>query len=189
MDLKLYAAVAVVTFMVELPDKTAFASFILSTQKKPLAVFAGGAVAMVVHSMLAVAFGSVLALLPAPWVRAGSGCLFLGFAYFMWRRPREVEDPSGKVAPQGGFFSAVLASFVVIFAAEWGDLTQFSTATLAAKYNSPWTIFAAAVTGLWGAIGLAVWLGSKVGTMFKPATLRRTAAVVFLGVGLWMLLT
>jgi putative Ca2+/H+ antiporter (TMEM165/GDT1 family) len=81
-----------------------------------------------------------------------------------------------------------MAAFVLIFVAEWGDLTQFSTAALAAKYHSPWTIFLAAVTGLWAAIGLAGWLGGKAGLAFKQRTLRRVAAVVFALVGLWSLL-
>ena len=187
MDLKLYMAAVAVTFVAELPDKTAFASFIMSTQKRPLAVFVGGASAMVVHTVIAVAFGSLLSLLPAQVIRILSGCLFLVFAFFMWHRKREDGDSVMSKQKPENFLGIAATSFVVIFVAEWGDLTQFSTATLAAKYHSPWTIFLAAVTGLWAAIGLAGWLGSKVGVAFSQKTLQRLAAAVFALVGLWIL--
>jgi Ca2+/H+ antiporter, TMEM165/GDT1 family len=186
-DPKLYFAAAAITFFAELPDKTAFASFIMSTQKKPLAVFVGGAAAMVVHTVIAVGFGSILSLLPRSVVRILSGCLFLVFAFLMWNRKREDEESVKEKQESETFLGIVTTSFAVIFVAEWGDLTQFSTATLAAKYHSPWTIFFAAVTGLWAAIGLAGWLGSKVGVAFSQKTLQRLAATIFALVGLWTL--
>jgi len=188
MDLSLYCAAAAVTFFAELPDKTAFTSFILSTQKKPLAVFAGGALAMVVHSAIAVGLGSLLAALPAQPVRLACGIMFLAFAVVMWRRPPEAEEEAGTAAKPQSFLGVAAAVFGLIFVAEWGDLTQFTTAALAAKHHSPWTIFLAAVTGLWAAIGLAGWLGNKAGLAFNRRTLQRVAAVVFALVGAWTLL-
>ena len=191
MPLQLFLLAAAITFVAELPDKTAFTSFILSTQKNPWAVFVGGACAMVVHSAIAVGAGSLLGLLPVQAVHWASGSVFLVFAVFMWRRKAEEgEDElagAGKAAK--GFWALTLEAFALIFVAEWGDLTQFSTAALAAKYQSPWTIFFAAVTGLWAAIALAGWLGSKVGKVLSRQTLQRLAAVVFAAVGLWALLS
>jgi putative Ca2+/H+ antiporter (TMEM165/GDT1 family) len=192
MDLKLYLLAAGITFVAELPDKTAFTSFILSTQEDPWAVFVGGACAMVLHSAIAVGAGSLLALLPAQAVRWASGWVFLLFAALMWlRKPspeEEEEELVGALRQAKRFGPMALRAFGLIFLAEWGDLTQFSTAALAAKYQSPWTLFAAAVTGLWAAIALAGWLGSKLGAALSQRNLQRLAAGVFAAVGLWTLL-
>ena len=189
MDLKLLISAFFITFLAELPDKTAFASFVLSTRKKPLAVFAGGAAAMLIHSAIAVGLGSLLAKLPPEPVRLFAGGVFLVFACLIWIREEEAEEESsgGSSHPET-FAGTASASFLVIFVAEWGDLTQFSTAALAAQTKSPWTIFVAAVLGLWCAIGLAGWLGKRAGLAFDQKVLQRVAAAAFACVGLWILL-
>ena len=54
---------------------------------------------------------------------------------------------------------AILASFLVLFAAEWGDLSQLLTLSLVARYDDPLSVF----IGAWGALlavsGLAVIAG------------------------------
>ena len=53
----------------------------------------------------------------------------------------------------------ILASFLVLFAAEWGDLSQLLTLSLVARYDDPLSVF----IGAWGALltvsGLAVIAG------------------------------
>ena len=52
-----------------------------------------------------------------------------------------------------------MTSFLVLFAAEWGDLSQLLTISLVAKYDDPVSVF----LGAWGALlavsGLAVIVG------------------------------
>jgi putative Ca2+/H+ antiporter (TMEM165/GDT1 family) len=52
-----------------------------------------------------------------------------------------------------------VTSFLVLFAAEWGDLSQLLTISLVAKYDDPVSVF----LGAWGALlavsGLAVVVG------------------------------
>ncbi|HEY6421636.1 MAG TPA: TMEM165/GDT1 family protein, partial [Pseudonocardiaceae bacterium] len=48
-----------------------------------------------------------------------------------------------------GFWRVAATSFVVLFVAEFGDLTQIVTANLAAKYHDPLTVGVGAVLGLW----------------------------------------
>jgi putative Ca2+/H+ antiporter (TMEM165/GDT1 family) len=190
LDPKLFLSAFVITFLAELPDKTAFASFVLSTRRQPLAVFAGGATAMLAHSAIAVGLGSLLGRLPAEPVRLFAGGVFLVFAFLIWRREAEAEaEAAGAQEHPESFLGVAVASFLVIFVAEWGDLTQFSTAALSAKTRSPWTIFAAAVLGLWCAIALAGWLGKKAGAAFDQTVLQRVAAGAFSLVGLWILLS
>ena len=177
----------VLIFLAELPDKTAFATVLLATRRRPLAVFLGAAGAFVVQSFVAVAFGGVLSLLPARAVHVGAGLLFLGFAWAMWTREEE-ELPDVRAADGGGFARAVAASFTVIFLAEWGDLTQLATATLAAKHGRPLTVFLAATAALWCVAALACAAGHRLKSAFDPRPLEKTAAVLFAFVGIYFLL-
>src|SRR5215468_1218752 len=64
MSLAIAATVFAVIFPAELPDKTALASLVLGSRYRPAWVFAGVAAAFAVHVGLAIAAGSLLALLP-----------------------------------------------------------------------------------------------------------------------------
>ena len=183
----LFASVFVLIFLAELPDKTFFATVLLAARRRPLAVFLGAAGAFAVQSLVAVAFGGVLSLLPARAVRVGAGLMFLGFAWAMWTREKEglhVEDAGGGA----GFARDMAASFAVIFVAEWGDLTQLATAALAAKHGRPLTVFLAATAALWCVTALAAAAGHHLKRRFDPRRLEKAAAVVFAAVGLYFLL-
>ena len=187
-DPALFASVFVLIFLAELPDKTAFATVLLATRRRPLAVFLGAAGAFAVQSLVAVAFGGVLSLLPARAVRVGAGLMFLGFAWAMWTRKEEGAEEAGEADDGAGFARAATASFAVIFVAEWGDLTQLATAALAAKHGRPLTVFLAATAALWGVAALAVAAGHQFSSRFEPRRLEKAAAVVFALVGFYFLL-
>src|SRR6201993_2225243 len=63
-SLAIAATVFAVISTAELPDKTALASLILGSRYRPTWVFTGVAAAFAVHVGLAIAAGSLLALLP-----------------------------------------------------------------------------------------------------------------------------
>ena len=50
-------------------------------------------------------------------------------------------------SPHPSFLKAASISFGVLFAAEWGDLSQLATAGLAARYDDPVSVF----IGSWAA--------------------------------------
>lgn len=50
----------------------------------------------------------------------------------------------------------VLTAFIVIFLAEWGDLTQIVTANLAAKYHSPLSVGVGSLLALGSVAAIAV---------------------------------
>jgi len=184
----LFASVFVLIFLAELPDKTAIATVLLAARRRPLAVFLGAAGAFVVQSFIAVAFGGVLSLLPARVVRVGAGLMFLGFAWAMWRRGGDEEPPGVEEEGGSSFVSAVAASFAVIFIAEWGDLTQLATAALAAKHGRPLTVFLGATAALWCVAALAVAAGHHLKRRFDPRLLEKSAAIMFVLVGVYFLL-
>src|SRR5579871_866809 len=128
MDWKLFTSTFILIFISELPDKTAFASVLMATRNRPLPVFVGAAGAFVVQSIVAVTFGSVLTLLPAKWVHLGAAIMFFVLSVSMWRRDGPDESTSNSKTSNDRFLSTVTSAFVLIFIAEWGDLTQLATA-------------------------------------------------------------
>src|SRR3954463_5110541 len=101
MDFRIFATVFGVIFLAELPDKTAVAAVVLATRHRPMPVFVGTALALVVQSVVAVLAGGVLSLLPARPVHIAAGLLFLVSAVFMWRREEEAEEPADAAHPEG----------------------------------------------------------------------------------------
>ena len=72
----------------------------------------------------------------------------------------------------------------MIFAAEWGDLTQLATAAFQAKYHQALTIFLASTSALWAVTALAVVMGNQLGKWIDPVRFQKFAAVSFALVGI-----
>lgn len=178
-------------FVAELPDKTALASMVLATRYKPLVVFGGAALAFIIQSLVAILVGGLFAMLPQEWVHRGAGVLFLVFAFFMWRRNDDEEEAKEEQAVKAAgqkFYQGIWATFSVVFLAEWGDLTQLATATLAAKYNDPVSVFVGATLALWAVAGIAIVIGSKASQFLKPHIVKWVAIGIFTLLGLALLL-
>jgi Ca2+/H+ antiporter, TMEM165/GDT1 family len=185
LDWALFFSTFAVIFVAELPDKTALAALILATRNHPLGVFVGSALAFLVQNVVAVAFGSFFGLLKPQIVHAASGVLFLIFAFFMWKRRQEEKKNISK--GRSNFFRSAWKAFLVIFIAEWGDLTQLAAATLVARTREPLTIFVSATLALWATTALAVALGHHAKKVIRPRILQTVAAVVFAVVGILLL--
>jgi putative Ca2+/H+ antiporter (TMEM165/GDT1 family) len=181
--LSVVLAAFVLILPVELPDKTLFATLVLATRFPPLPVFLGVGAAFGLQSAIAVTAGSLLSLLPDALVRAVVAALFLIGAVLLWREARkgaEDEAAASEARENTSFVRATAISFGVLFAAEWGDLSQLATAGLAARYAEPVSVF----VGSWAALlvisGLAAFLGRKLADRLPVALLHRVAAVLFL---------
>jgi putative Ca2+/H+ antiporter (TMEM165/GDT1 family) len=178
-----HAGTAFVTvFPAELPDKTMIATVVLSTRyRRPALVWLGAAAGFTVHVVVAVAAGSLFALLPSAVVDVAAAVLFAAGAVILWRtadEPTAVED--GTVTPVASSRQIVVASATVILVAEWGDLTQLATAGLAARTSDPLFIGLGAVVALWCVAALAATGGAALTRVLPVHLLRRIAAVVFL---------
>ena len=185
MSFELLATVFGVIFVAELPDKTALAAVVLATRHRPWPVFLGAALALSVQSVVAVAAGSLVARLDPQYVHLGSGIVFLICAVLMWRRRSDDDDEADAV--ERGFWRSLWTTFVVIFLAEWGDLTQIGTATLEARYGDWPTVLVGSVAALWCVTALAVIVGSRLARVLSPRVTQRVAAVMFAIVGALLL--
>lgn len=163
MDLVVVGLTFAAIFAVELPDKTFLATLVLSTRYRPLFVWIGVGLAFAVQTTVAVALGKAVSLLPETPVRVLALVMFLVGAVLLFREGRSHHLASGEeyVEAAGDVHGAkvILASFLVLFAAEWGDLSQLLTLTLVAKYDAPVEVFLGALGALLTVSGLAVLLG------------------------------
>jgi putative Ca2+/H+ antiporter (TMEM165/GDT1 family) len=82
------------------------------------------------------------------------------------------------------FWRVSAASFVIVFLAEWGDITQITVANLAARYD-PFLVFAGGTLGLWAVAAVAVSLGAKSLKVIPMAWVQRITGTILLGLGIY----
>jgi putative Ca2+/H+ antiporter (TMEM165/GDT1 family) len=180
MQLTVFAAVFPLIFLGELPDKTMFATLVMASRGRPWAVWAGAAAAFAVHVVIAVAVGAALfAVIPRRALDAVVAAMFLagaGYAYLI----RNHEETSRTLRPATSAWRVAGAAAVVIFVAEWGDLTQILTANLAARYHSAVSVGVASLAALWAVAAVAVLSGANLLRFLSVRTLRLATAGVLL---------
>jgi putative Ca2+/H+ antiporter (TMEM165/GDT1 family) len=181
MSLAIAATVFAVIFLAELPDKTALASLILGSRYRPSWVFAGVAAGFAVHVGLAIAAGSLLGLLPHRPLEIIVAVLFAAGAVLLLRgRHEDHDEHMEQYGKRPGFWRVWVMSFMVILVAEFGDLTQIATATLAARYHDPISVAVGATLGLWAVGALAIAGGRGLMKVIPLAWISRVAAVIML---------
>jgi putative Ca2+/H+ antiporter (TMEM165/GDT1 family) len=167
MDSHLLLLSFVLIFPVELPDKTFVAALVLSTRYRPLPVWIGVGLAFGVQCLVAVTAGHLVSFLPEWVVHVVSTTLFLIGAIILFRsapgadeaEKHQEQEFAAKATAERSGWRAATTSFVVLFAAEWGDLSQILTLNLVAKYGSPVSVFFGAWLALLAVSGLAVLFG------------------------------
>jgi putative Ca2+/H+ antiporter (TMEM165/GDT1 family) len=172
-------AVFPIIFIGELPDKTMFASLVMATRGSPRQVWLGAAGAFVVHVVIAVTVGlAIFAVLPHRAVDGFVAVMFLVGAAYAWREG--AKDEEEEIEKEVSRHGVVTTAFIVIFVAEWGDLTQILTVNLAAKYHSPVSVAVGAILALWAVAAIAVVSGQTLLRYLNISTLRKVTAGVLL---------
>jgi putative Ca2+/H+ antiporter (TMEM165/GDT1 family) len=144
-----------------------------------LQVWLGAAAAFLVHVAIAVTVGVALfALLPKSALDAIVAAMFLFGAAYAWRESQKAEGEGEAAAERRSGHGVVLTAFVVIFLAEWGDLTQILTANLAAHYHAPLSVAVGSVLALWAVAAVAVASGQTLLKFVRVETIRKITAVV-----------
>jgi putative Ca2+/H+ antiporter (TMEM165/GDT1 family) len=144
-------------------------------------VFAGTSAAFAVHVGLAIAAGSLLGLLPHRPLEIIVAALFAIGAVVLLRGRHGDDDEQVELhGREPGFWRVAGTSFTVILVAEFGDLTQIATATLAARYHDPASVATGAVLALWAVGGLAIVGGRGLLKVIPLTWISRIAAVIML---------
>ena len=187
--------------LAELGDKTFFMALILAVRHGARLVFIGAFAALAAVTFLSLALGYGLReLLPAalvPWLAA---VLFIGFglkllvdAQGMGAHGAEEEEREAAIAidkaeggrPLAGTGAVLWEAFSLVFLAELGDRTQFTTIFLA---TAPSFTLAGLIAGtLLGhalVTALAVGAGKWIGTRLDERLLYRLSGGLFLVFGL-----
>ena len=187
MEFAVVVAVFPIIFLGELPDKTMFASLVMSTRGRPFLVWIGAALAFAVHVVIAVTVGAALFhLLPHRALEALVAAMFFaGSALAIWEARRQ--DDKGALIQREvtSHRRTLVTAFVVIFIAEWGDLTQILTANLAAHYQSALSVAVGAVLALWAVAALAVAGGQSILRVIDIRKIRIFTAIVLAAIGVW----
>ncbi len=187
MQLGVILAVFPIIFIGELPDKTMFASLVLSTRGRPFIVWLGAAAAFLVHVVIAVTIGVALFhLLPHRALQAIVAAMFFVGGVLALREARKARNEEEIIEREvASHQRVVITAFLVIFLAEWGDLTQILTANLAAHYHDPLSVAVGSLLALWAVAGLAVVAGQSVLRLVNIATIRIVTAVVLFALAGW----
>jgi putative Ca2+/H+ antiporter (TMEM165/GDT1 family) len=203
LDLATVGLAFILIFPAELPDKTFIATLVLSTRYRRLAVWIGVAVAFAVQSAIAVAAGGLLALLPQRLVLGITFLLFAAGAILMLvsglrarsaemaEEESEAEEFEESAARRAGASTSTwriaLTSFIVLFTAEWGDLSQLLTAGLAARTGEPFSVFLGAWLALIIVAGIAVLIGGWLQKRVAMWRIRLVSAAVLAALAAWTL--
>ncbi|TCI02670.1 TMEM165/GDT1 family protein [Corallincola luteus] len=136
-------------FLAEIGDKSQLVCMALAARHRAWPVLLGSVAAFSVLNLLAVLFGAALAeWIPASWLAVGVALLFLWFGIQSLRNGSEEDEE----CIQRPTHHLILSTFMMIFAAEFGDKTQLAVAGLAAQQPL-----------------LSVWLGGTLALVFTSA--------------------
>jgi Ca2+/H+ antiporter, TMEM165/GDT1 family len=183
-----YLLVALTAFVlilpVELPDKTFVATLVLSTRYPAVPVWLGVIAAFAVQCGVAVGAGHLLSQLPRQPVALVAAALFAIGAMVLLRGARRAsveasQDEYGeRLAAGRRGWRAAGTSFLVLFTAEWGDLSQLLTAGLVASGKPALPVFVGSWVALVTVSGVAVLLGRWLLRHVRLALVRYVAAGV-----------
>jgi Ca2+/H+ antiporter, TMEM165/GDT1 family len=185
-------AIAITAFLlifpIELPDKTFVATLVLATRYKPLPVWLGVIAAFAVQTVVAVTLGGLIGRLPRTPVEIFAGLMFLTGGLILIRGAGKADAEESetehefetKTKPGLHGWRVVGASFVVLFVAEWGDLSQLLTAGLVVKYEDPVSVGVGAFLALATVSALGALLGRALLGRIRLATIRRVGGALCL---------
>ncbi|MFF5970229.1 TMEM165/GDT1 family protein [Streptomyces sp. NPDC012769] len=171
-------------FLAELPDKTMFASLAMGTRMRPLYVWFGTSTAFVVHVAIAVGAGSLLGLLPDWIVKLVSALLFAFGAFMLLRGGGDEDEEDAGGGTVTGFWPVFSTAFMAVFISEWGDLTQITTANLAAT-NGTWPTAIGSAAALMSVSALALVAGRFIAKRVPLKTVQRIGGLCMAALAIW----
>ena len=184
-------------FFSEIGDKTFFIAVLLATQQSKGSVFAGTFGALAVMTVISVGIGQVFhvaeeasgALLSSdvPWddYLAIALLLFFGVQTILSAEEQtaEEEEEDAKIAVAGmefdGAAALIISTFVLVFAAEWGDKSFIATIALSAA-ASPVGVALGGAAGHGVATGIAVLVGDVLGDVISERVVKYTGGALFI---------
>jgi len=162
----------------EFGDKSQLVCLTLAARYRTLPIVLGAGSAFALLNLAAVLFGAAAAQwLPKLWVDLAVILLFAGFGLRALLTTEE-EDAAGAADRPG--HSVFVTTFLMIFAAEFGDKTQLAVAALSAAIP-PAPVWTGATLALVTTSALGVWAGRALLQRIPIHWLHRVSGLLFLG--------
>lgn len=185
-QLDVIASTFLLILPVELPDKTFVAALVLSARFQPLFVWLGVGAAFLVQTLVAVTAGHLATLLPESVLLTVAAVIFTIGAVVLLRTAKNAdlaeqeqeEEFAHKGPASRSGWRAAGASFLVLFAAEWGDLSQLLTMSQVARTHEPVSVFIGAWSALLLISALAVFVGRLLMRHLRLSVLHYVGAAV-----------
>ena len=173
--------------LAEMGDKTQLLALVLAARfKKPWPIVWGIFVATVFNHAMAGALGAWVTTQISPQtLRYILGASFIAMAVWMLV-PDKLDSDADSKAPRFGVFGTTV---VLFFLAEMGDKTQIATVMLAARFDAYIAVVAGTTLGMMLANAPVVWLGERMTRLVPLRVVHSVSAAIFLGLGLWALLS
>ncbi len=174
-----------VVALAEMGDKTQLLAIVLATRfKRPWPIIGGIFAATVANHFLAALVGAQAASwLQGDWFRYLIALSFIAMG--AWTLiPDKLDDVGDKPSRFGAFLTTTIAFFLV----EMGDKTQIATVALGARFHEVVPVTLGTTLGMMLANVPAVFLGNELIKRVPLKAVRIVAALLFLGIGLWLLL-
>ncbi|OSZ63726.1 hypothetical protein CAP39_13835 [Sphingomonas sp. IBVSS1] len=183
-SLPVIATSAGVVALAEIGDKTMLLAVLLAARyRQPGAVIAGILVATLANHGLAAWAGAALAAwLAGPWFQLAVAIGFLAMA--AWTLVPDAMDDAPQLVNRAQAFAATSIAFFLV---EIGDKTQVATVALGARFHDIMSVTIGTTAGMMLANVPAVLLGERALTLVPLGLVRRLAAAIFAGLGLWLL--
>ncbi len=179
MNLAVAGIVFGIVALAELPDTSSLAAVVLGSRYPPRLVLIGAIAAHAVQTVVSVAAGSVVALLPRRPLEAALAVVFLVAAVLVVREDDDDDDDEPRLDGRPGTRRrVVLTAFTVVLLAELGDPTQIITATLTARYGDPIAVGIGSLLALWVVSAVAVYGGDRLRRVVPAQWLTRAAAAI-----------
>ncbi len=164
---------------------------LVARYRRPVWVWTGAVLAFSAHVVVAVAAGSALSLLPDTAVQSVVAALFLTGAVLLFRAGRsaaaDLDGVDATPVAVPSVRATVLGSFGLIVLAEWGDLTQLATASLAASSGQPVATGLGALLALATVAGIASTFGRQLVARVPIHRVNYAGSVVFAALAVWTL--
>jgi len=176
-------AVVAITFgivaLAELADTSGLVTLVLASRFPARQVLVGVSAAFLVQVAIAVAAGSLVALLPERLLEATLAVVFLVGALLLLREDDDDDDDAAAAgATPATPWRVVAMCFGVTMLSELGDPTQIIVATLAARYDDPLAVGIGAVLALWAVSALAVFGGNRLRRVVPMRWVTRVTAAI-----------
>jgi putative Ca2+/H+ antiporter (TMEM165/GDT1 family) len=164
-------------------DKLLYTASALTARYRAVPIVFGATLALMVKAVTAVLVGEAASRIPRIFLAGVTTVSFAMVAYALWKKPYQNEAARAPQDPSNG----ALMSFVVVLFSEWGDLGQVTTATMAARFGSPVTVWLGAVCAMTSKVVLGAWLGVGVRQWLRdrvsPRTIRCGSVTLLLLLG------